>query len=97
MPCRRVVINTRRHRSRALGEQALGKRATAFAPWGTHVVDHFNTENSNNVPVSVDVFDLAAMKKAIASPEIELAKQAHGCSSRCRSTSEQLIPLRARR
>jgi hypothetical protein len=24
------------------------------------------------------VFDLAAMKKAIASPEIELAKQAHG-------------------
>jgi len=28
--------------------------------------------------VSVDVHDVAAMKKAITSPEIETAKQAHG-------------------
>ena len=28
--------------------------------------------------MSVDVHDVAAMKKAISSPEIEAAKQAHG-------------------
>jgi hypothetical protein len=29
------------------------ERVAAFAPWGTNVVEHFNTENSNNVAVSV--------------------------------------------
>ena len=73
----RVVI-THAVTDRAHWASKHSERVAAFAPWGTNVVDHFNTENSNNVAVSVDVFDLAAMKEAIASPEIELAKQAHG-------------------
>jgi hypothetical protein len=54
------------------------ERVTAFAPWGTNVVDHFSADGSKNVALSVDVQDLAAMQKALASPEIEAAKQAHG-------------------
>ncbi len=50
----------------------------AFASWGTNVVDHFNSGDTTHVAVSVDVHHLAAMQKAIASPEIEAAKQAHG-------------------
>ena len=72
------VVFTHAVTDRAHWASKHSERVAAFAPWGTNVVDHFNTENSNNVAVSVDVFDRAAMKKAIASPEIELAKQAHG-------------------
>jgi hypothetical protein len=54
------------------------ERVAAFAPWGTNVVDHLSADGAKNVAVSVDVHDLAAMKKAISSPEIEAAKQAHG-------------------
>ena len=50
----------------------------AFAPWGTNVVDQFNSDDPKQVAVSVAVHDLAAMQKAIASPEIEAAKKAHG-------------------
>ena len=54
------------------------ERVTAFAPWGKNVVDYLGADGANNVAVSVDVHDLAAMKKALTSPEIEAAKQAHG-------------------
>jgi hypothetical protein len=54
------------------------ERVAAFAAWGSNVVDYFNADGSNNVAVSVDVHDLAGMQKAIASPEIEAAKRAHG-------------------
>lgn len=54
------------------------ERVKAFAPWGTNVVDHLSADGANNVAVTADVHDLAAMKKAITSPEIEAAKKAHG-------------------
>ena len=54
------------------------ERVAAFASWGTNVVDHFNSDDASHVAVSVDVHDLAGMRKAIASPEIEAAKRAHG-------------------
>jgi hypothetical protein len=54
------------------------ERVTAFAPWGTNVVDHLDADGANNVAVSVEVHDLAAMNKALNSPAIEAAKQAHG-------------------
>jgi hypothetical protein len=54
------------------------ERVNAFAPWGTNVVDHLSADGANNVAVTAEVHDLAAMKKAIISPEIEAAKKAHG-------------------
>ena len=54
------------------------ERVTAFAAWGTNVVDHLSADGTNNVAVSVDVHDLAAMQQALASPEIGAAKQSHG-------------------
>jgi len=54
------------------------ERVAAFASWGNNVVDHLSADGANNVAVSVDVHDVAAMKKAIGSPEIEAAKRAHG-------------------
>jgi hypothetical protein len=50
----------------------------AFASWGTNVVDYLSADGSNNVAVTVDVHELAGMQKAIASPEIEAGKRAHG-------------------
>jgi hypothetical protein len=41
-------------------------------------MDHLSADGANNVAVTADVHDLAGMKKAITSPEIEAAKQAHG-------------------
>jgi hypothetical protein len=54
------------------------ERVEAFAAWGSNVVDYLSADGSNNVAVSVDVHDMAAMEAAIRSPEIEQAKQAHG-------------------
>ena len=54
------------------------ERVAAFAPWGSNVVDYVATDGSNHVIVSVDVHDMEAMQAALASPEIDAAKQAHG-------------------
>ncbi len=54
------------------------ERVEAFASWGSGVVDCLGADGSNNVSVCVDVHDLDAMQAAMASPEIEAAKQAHG-------------------
>ena len=72
------VVFTHAVRDRAHWASKRSERVAAFASWGTNVVDHFNIDDANQVAVSVDVHDLAAMRKAIASPEIEAAKQAHG-------------------
>ena len=72
------VVFTHAVRDRAHWASKHSERVAAFAPWGTNVVDHFNDENGNQVAVSVDVFDMAAMRKALDSPEITAAKQAHG-------------------
>lgn len=72
------VVFTHAVRDRAHWASKHPERVAAFASWGTNVVDHFKSDDSNHVAVSVDVHDLAAMRKAIASPEIEAAKQAHG-------------------
>jgi len=45
---------------------------------GIRSTDYLSADGSNNVAVSVDVHDLAGMQKAIASPEMEAAKRAHG-------------------
>jgi hypothetical protein len=54
------------------------ERVTAFAGWGTNAIDHMSADGSNNVAVSVDVHDMEAMQKALNSPELAAAKQAHG-------------------
>jgi hypothetical protein len=54
------------------------ERVEAFASWGSNVVDYLGADGSNNVAVSVDVHDLPAMQAALASPELEAAKRAHG-------------------
>jgi hypothetical protein len=72
------VIITHAVRDRAHWASKHSERVAAFAPWGTNVVDLFHNENGNQVAVSADVSDMAAMKKALTSPEIEAAKKAHG-------------------
>lgn len=54
------------------------ERVEAFAAWGSNVVDYLAADGSNQVIVGVDVHDMGAMQAALASPEIEAAKQAHG-------------------
>lgn len=53
-------------------------RVAAFAAWGSNVVDYLDAGGGNQVCVSVDVHDVEGMKAALASPEIEAAKKAHG-------------------
>ena len=72
------VVFTHAVRDRGHWASKHSERVAAFASWGTNVVDHFNSDDAKQVAVSVDVHDLAAMRKAITSPEIEAAKQAHG-------------------
>lgn len=42
------------------------------------VVDYLAADGSNNVAVSVEVYDPAGMQAALTSPEIGAAKKAHG-------------------
>ena len=42
------VVFTHAVTDRAHWASKHSERVAAFAPWGTNVVDHFNTENSNN-------------------------------------------------
>lgn len=54
------------------------ERVAAFASWGNNVVDYLAADGGNNAAVSVDVHDMAAMQRALDSPEIATAKKAHG-------------------
>ncbi|MEW5976674.1 MAG: hypothetical protein AB1898_12800 [Acidobacteriota bacterium] len=72
------VVFTHAVRDRAHWAGKHSERVAAFASWGSSVVDYLSADGSNNVAVSVDVHDLAAMQAALVSPEIAAAKQAHG-------------------
>jgi hypothetical protein len=72
------VVFTHAVSDRAHWASKHAERATAFAAWGTNVIDHMSADGSNNVAVSVDVHDMEAMQKALNSPELAAAKQAHG-------------------
>jgi protein-L-isoaspartate O-methyltransferase len=57
------------------------ERAAAIASFGgTNVADHVATDGSNNVAVTADVQDVAAVEAAVASPPPALqdAMQRHG-------------------
>ena len=72
------VVFTHAVKDVALWASKHSERVAAFAAWGTNVVDHVSADGGNNVAVSADVHDIAGMKKAMSSPEIQAAKQAHG-------------------
>ena len=72
------VVFTHPVSDRAHWASKHSERVQAFASWGTNVVDYLSADGSNNVAVSVDVHDVAAMLTALESPEIEAAKKAHG-------------------
>ena len=72
------VVFTHAVKDLAFWASKHAERVAAFAPWGTNVVDHVSADGTNNVAVSVDVHDVAGMKKATSSAEIAAAKQAHG-------------------
>jgi hypothetical protein len=72
------VVITHKVKDLAHWASKHSERVAAFAPWGTHVVDHLSADGSNNVAVSVDVNDMAAMQKAISTPEMKAGKEAHG-------------------
>lgn len=54
------------------------ERVDAFAAWGSNVVDYLSADGSGNVCVGADVHDMDAMRAALASPEMDAAKRAHG-------------------
>lgn len=72
------VVFVHRVSDPALWASKHAERVSAFASWGTNVVDYLSADGSQNVAVGVDVHDMAGMEAALASPEIAAAKQAHG-------------------
>jgi len=72
------VVFTHPVSDRAHWASKHSERVAAFAPWGSNVIDYLNADGGNEVAVSVDVHDMAAMQAALTSPEIAAAKQAHG-------------------
>lgn len=72
------VVFTHRVSDSAHWASKHSERVEGFASWGSNVVDYLSADGSNNVALSVDVHDLAAMQAALDSPEIKAAKQAHG-------------------
>jgi hypothetical protein len=72
------VVFTHRVSDSALWASKHAERVAAFASWGKNVTDYLSTDGSNNVAVSADVHDMAAMQAALSSPEIKAAKKAHG-------------------
>jgi hypothetical protein len=54
------------------------ERVAAFSAWGSNVVDHLSPDGGKTVGVSVDVHDMDAMQAAMATPEMDAAKAAHG-------------------
>ena len=69
------------------------ERVAAFAPWGTNVVNHFNTENSNNVAVSVDVFESGGDEEGNRlAPDRVGEAGARGARPAVNLHREQLIP-----
>jgi hypothetical protein len=72
------VVFTHAVTDRAHWASKHSERVKAFAAWGSNVVEYLSADGSNQVALSVDVHDLAAMQAALGSPEIEAAKQAHG-------------------
>ncbi|MCP3980394.1 MAG: hypothetical protein GY716_13915 [bacterium] len=72
------IIFTHPVRDPALWASKHAERVTAFAAWGSNVVDHLAADGSNNVAISVDVHDLDAMRASLESPELAESKEAHG-------------------
>jgi len=56
------------------------ERVAILSPFGSNVTDHVALDESNNVAVTADVHDVAALQAAIASPSPSLAAgmQRHG-------------------
>jgi len=73
-----TVVFTHAVTDRALWASKHSERVSAFAPWGSNVVDYLSADGGNTVALSVDVHDMSAMQAALASPEIAAAKRAHG-------------------
>ena len=72
------VVFTHPVSDRAHWASKHSERVAAFASWGSNVIDYLSADGSNQVAVSVDVHDMAAMEAALTSPEMAAAKQAHG-------------------
>ena len=72
------VVFTHPVSDRAHWASKHAERVQAFASWGSNVIDYLSADDTNNVAVSVDVHDMAAMQAALTSPEIAAAKKAHG-------------------
>ena len=54
------------------------ERVEIFAEWGTNVVDYAIADGSNMVALTIDVHDMETMQTAMASEEVNKAKDAHG-------------------
>jgi hypothetical protein len=47
------------------------ERVSAFAAWGTNVVDYVAADESSRVIVGVDVHNMDGMRASLASPEMD--------------------------
>lgn len=54
------------------------ERVSIFAAWGSNVVDYASPDGSKMVAVTVDVHDMSKMQAALASADVDKAKDAHG-------------------
>jgi len=72
------VVFTHRVNDSAFWASKHAERVAAFAAWGKNITDYLSADGGNNVAVSADVHDMAAMQAALTSAEIEAAKKAHG-------------------
>lgn len=54
------------------------ERVDLFRDWASNVQDYAPAEGSNQVALSMEVSDMEAMKKAMETPELNAAKEAHG-------------------
>ena len=68
---RMVITHAVVDRDRWLGGKA--ERAEAIGAVGSNVTDHDAHDGSNNVAITVDVHDVAALEAMVASPPPEVA------------------------
>jgi len=60
--------------------QGKAERVDLSSTWGTNVTDYVAADGSNNVAVTFDIHDMAALQAAMASPSPEdmAAEERHG-------------------
>jgi hypothetical protein len=54
------------------------ERVKIFSEWASNVQDYALADGNKQVALTMDVHDMEAMQQAMATPEMDAAKEAHG-------------------